>query len=242
MSLIMLAINACNSRTDYAPINNINTIDPLPKNGIYHVSHSETLYSIAWRYGLDYRDLAMRNHLMKPYAVHPGQLIYLTKTRLPPVNAPDTHKHSQLPQQSVALGHAILQPRSAKNHNENPVVSTWNWPARGRIVNAFSSNNKGINIGGYVGNPIFATAAGKIVYSGNGLHGYGNLIIVKHNNQFLSAYAHNRKILVKEGDWVEKGQKIAEMGSIDSKHALLHFEIRRNGQPVNPLFYLTAKT
>ncbi len=240
--LIVLNISACSSRTDYAPINNIDTIEPLPKNGIYHVSHSETLYSIAWRYGLDYRDLATRNHLIKPYAVYSGQLIYLTKTRLSPLNAPEVHKPSQLPRQVVAHGHATLQFHPHQNRNENYLISSWSWPTHGRIVNAFSSNNKGINISGYVGNPIFATAAGKIVYSGHGLHGYGNLIIVKHNNQFLSAYAHNKTILVKEGDWVEKGQKIAEMGKIDSKHALLHFEIRRNGQPVNPLFYLTTKT
>jgi len=249
VTLFALSINACSSRTDYAPISAINTIEPLPKNGIYRVSQGETLYSIAWRYGLDYRDLAGRNHLNKPYHLHSGQIIYLTNARLPRLKPAASQKTllAEPRNDGHVSGLPRPKPKPVQNfapqpkHNENPIVSTWYWPTQGRIISTFSSDNKGINISGEIGNPIFATAAGKIVYSGHGLHGYGNLIIIKHNNQFLSAYAHNKTILVKEGDWVESGQKIAEMGNTGSKNTFLHFEIRRNGQPVNPLISLTRK-
>jgi murein DD-endopeptidase MepM/ murein hydrolase activator NlpD len=118
--------------------------------------------------------------------------------------------------------------------NKAGPLSTWRWPAKGKIVTHFSASNKGINIAGQAGEPIYAAAAGKVVYSGNGLRGYGNLIILKHNNLYLSAYAHNSNVLVKEGDWVRRGQKIAEMGDTGSDKVMLHFEIRRAGKSVNP--------
>ena len=116
----------------------------------------------------------------------------------------------------------------------------WMWPAKGRIVNGFSegASLKGIDIGGAAGQPVAASAGGKVVYAGTGLRGYGKLIIIKHNATFLSAYAHNRDILVKEGQQVARGQKIAEMGSTDSDQVKLHFEIRRHGKPMDPLRYL----
>ena len=116
----------------------------------------------------------------------------------------------------------------------------WTWPANGKVIAGFSetSNLKGIDIGGAAGTPIVASAAGKVVYAGSGLRGYGKLIIVKHNATFLSAYAHNREILVKEGQQVTRGQKIAEMGNTDANDVKLHFEIRRLGKPVDPLKYL----
>ncbi|MDR5757306.1 peptidoglycan DD-metalloendopeptidase family protein [Caballeronia sp. LZ035] len=113
------------------------------------------------------------------------------------------------------------------------------WPARGPILNTFSeASNKGLNIGGAAGDPVNASADGRVVYSGNGLRGYGNLIIIKHDATFLTAYAHNRALMVKEGDAVTKGQKIAEMGNSDSDRVMLHFEVRRQGKPVDPLKYL----
>jgi len=116
----------------------------------------------------------------------------------------------------------------------------WIWPATGKIVAGFSesANLKGIDIAGKAGQPIVASAAGKVVYAGTGLRGYGKLIIVKHNNAFLSAYAHNREIAVKEGQQVAKGQKIAEMGDTDADQVKLHFEIRRLGKPVDPAKFL----
>ncbi|MFM0336527.1 peptidoglycan DD-metalloendopeptidase family protein [Paraburkholderia fungorum] len=113
------------------------------------------------------------------------------------------------------------------------------WPVRGPMLGTFNdSTNKGINIGGAAGDPVKASADGRVVYAGNGLRGYGNLIIIKHDATYLTAYAHNRSLMVKEGDAVTKGQKIAEMGNSDSDRVMLHFEVRRQGKPVDPLKYL----
>jgi len=114
----------------------------------------------------------------------------------------------------------------------------WIWPTTGKLLSPFSKNSKGVKISGQVGQPVLASAAGEVVYSGHGLRGYGNLIIIKHNSTFLSAYAHNSKILVKEGETVTKGQKIAEMGNTDTDTIQLHFEIRKHGKPVDPMEYL----
>jgi lipoprotein NlpD len=115
----------------------------------------------------------------------------------------------------------------------------FSWPVRGPVLNAFDdSTNKGLNIGGSVGEAVKAAAAGRVVYAGNGLRGYGNLIIIKHNATYLTAYAHNRTLMVKEGDAVTKGQEIAQMGNTDSDRVMLHFEIRRQGKPVDPMKYL----
>ena len=116
---------------------------------------------------------------------------------------------------------------------------TFGWPVRGPVVNTFDDNtNKGLNIGGKPGEPVKAAAAGRVVYAGNGLRGYGNLIIIKHNATYLTAYAHNRTLMVKEGDAVTKGQEIAQMGDTDADRVMLHFEIRRQGKPVDPMKYL----
>ena len=116
----------------------------------------------------------------------------------------------------------------------------WTWPAKGKVVTGFSdtANLKGIDIAGKAGDPVYASAAGKVVYAGSGLRGYGKLIIIKHNKTYLSAYAHNREILVKEGQQVAQGQKIAEMGNTDTDQVKLHFEIRRLGKPMDPARYL----
>ena len=116
------------------------------------------------------------------------------------------------------------------------------WPASGAVIKKFDGDtNKGLNIGGKAGDPVLAAADGKVVYAASGLPGYGNLIIIKHDNTFMTAYAHNRTLLVKEDQSVRKGQKIAEMGSSDADRVNLHFEIRRTGQPVDPAKYLPAR-
>jgi lipoprotein NlpD len=116
----------------------------------------------------------------------------------------------------------------------------WTWPASGKLITGFSDNAnlKGIDISGKTGQPVVASAAGKVVYAGTGIRGYGKLVIVKHTNTYLSAYAHNKEIVVKEGQQVARGQKIAEMGNTDAEQVMLHFEIRRQGKPVDPLKYL----
>ena len=135
---------------------------------------------------------------------------------------------------------ARVDPKPAPEPADGDEKVDWSWPARGKIVTGFSeaANLKGIDIAGASGQPVAASAGGKVVYAGTGLRGYGKLIIVKHNGTYLSAYAHNKEILVKEGQQVAKGQKIAEMGNTDADQVKLHFEIRRHGKPVDPLRYL----
>jgi lipoprotein NlpD len=125
-------------------------------------------------------------------------------------------------------------------HEMEPVaaVNKWKWPAHGKVIGPFCALNRGINISGHMGDAIYASAAGKVIYSGNGLRTYGNMIIIKHNGKFLTTYAHNDKNIVHEGDWVKPGQKIAEMGNTGTHRVMLHYEIRRGGEPVNPMDYL----
>lgn len=212
---------ACTEGQTYAPVAEVSTIEVIPKTGFHRVLRGETLYAIAWRYGLDYRYLAECNHIFSPYAIHIGQVIYLH-----PIYKKGDRK--ALP----------IQPKL----NKVSANTKWLWPTKGKIIQAFSATHKGINICGKRGQAIYAAAAGKVVYSGNGLRGYGNLVILKHNSLYLSAYAHNRSILVKEGESVMQGQKIAEMGDTGTDKVALHFEIRLAGRPIDPIsFYRKLK-
>lgn len=188
----------------------------------YTVKKSEGLYRIAVNHGLQLRDLAAWNNLYEPYNLTPGQRLRL----FPQTGGP-------------AAGSQVATPVV---NTGAPASSgfTWAWPVKGNIVGWFQPGEptkQGISIAGKVGDPIKSAADGVVVYSGNGLVGYGELVIVKHNEQWLSAYGHNRKRLVKEGDRVTRGQQIAEMGT-SSGVPQLHFEIRYNGKPVDPRAYL----
>lgn len=165
-----------------------------------------------------------------------ARLQYPTKSPLPAAQtspAPSTtvEKNTKI---EVAPQPELSKPDKAADHS----IAEWIWPTTGKLLSSFSKNSKGVKISGQAGQPILASAAGEVVYSGHGLRGYGNLIIIKHDNTFLSAYAHNSKLLVKEGEAVIKGQKIAEMGNTDTDTIQLHFEIRKHGKPVDPLDYL----
>jgi lipoprotein NlpD len=152
----------------------------------------------------------------------------------------------------IAIANAEGEKHAEPDSTSVPTTSTetihdndrieWIWPTEGMVSSHFSESTKGMDISGKTGQPVLASAAGKVVYSGTGLRGYGQLIIIKHNSAYLSAYAHNSKLLVKEGQIVSKGQKIAEMGNTDSKLVRLHFEIRKNGKPVDPLEHLPEKS
>ena len=134
------------------------------------------------------------------------------------------------------------EPRAEPAAPTGPDDVAWQWPSSGKVTNGYSDGgNKGLDFGGKAGDPVLAAAEGKVVYAGAGLRGYGELVIVKHNPTFLSAYAHNRKILVKEGQQVTRGQKIAEMGNTDSESVKLHFEIRKQGKPIDPSLYLPKR-
>lgn len=226
ISVIVFSLSACmSSQENLAPVITPPSIESIPQSGTYRVIQGDTLYSIAWRYSLDYRSLAARNHLSPPYAIYPGQIIYLKGQAAKTVTKPVV----------VSLPPVKIEKEPTGR------VKAWLWPARGRIVGEFTELNKGINIAGRRGDPVYATAAGKVVYSGNGLRGYGNLIIIKHNGSFLTAYAHNRTVFVKTGDFVKSGQLIASMGNTGTQRVMLHFEIRHNGKPENPLVYLTGQ-
>jgi lipoprotein NlpD len=203
----------------------------------YHrVQPGETLYSISWRYGRDYREVARWNHLSPPYTIYEGQPLRV----LPPdAEAEETAEKADTPAPVVAPA-PVAAPQT---HRASPPVLHWQWPARGTLLQTFSESDiarKGIDIGGTPGEAILAAAAGKVVYAGSGLRHYGKLIILKHDDNYLSAYAYNRTLRVREGDTVTAGQRIADMGGRNGNGAMLHFEIRYDGRPVNPLSYLPA--
>lgn len=203
----------------------------------YHiVQRGDSLYSIGWSYGYDARDLAQWNGLKAPYELQPGQRIRL----VPPPGA----KPAQVVTKSAAPPKVIAVPRSGGAEPASGGLA-WSWPTEGKVIVTFDANDarrKGIDIAGVYGQPVRAAAAGKVVYSGSGLVGYGKLIILKHNETWLSAYAHNKELFVGEGESVEAGREISQMGSSGENVATLHFEIRRDGQPVDPLAYLPARS
>jgi len=195
------------------------------------VVRGDTLYGIAREAGLNVLDLAEWNDLSPPYTISPGQQLRLT----PPENKPvvTTRKSDR---KSTAAPRAV-------DLSESRAPVTWRWPVDGRLTARFAPDdgNKGIDIDGVLNQPIYSAAAGKVVYRGSGLRGYGQLIIVKHNVDFLSAYAHCSAIYVQEGSVIKPGQRIAAMGSSGADRVKLHFEIRRRGEPVDPLNFLPKK-
>ena len=269
---------------------------------VFHrVERGETLYSIGWVYGYDYRQIAQWNNIQPPYALSPGQRLRVAppagqsalplqeyreslqngkeagtgdarKSPAPVVNATD--KPTKVVEKSRNLHDTTAEPEkhdaqsvitaaktavkklfnqsglSVKRQPAAGGVAHWQWPTKSRrVLYSFSADNplrQGLDIAGEVGNPVLAAAAGRVVYAGSGLVRYGRLIIIKHNEKYLSAYAHNQKLQVKEGDEVKAGQQIAEMGRSgnlggqfkNNQRAKLHFEIRRNGKPVDPKRFL----
>ena len=220
-------------------------------SGTHHVREGETLYSIAWRYGWDYRELGAANNIPAPYTIYPGQRISLalksdtTKPASKPKPATTTSTSSK-PEARPAPSRPASKPVTSKPSTSSGGAKTvgpvtWRWPASGTVVERFSSSStgrKGIAISGRQNSPVVAAADGRVVYRGSGLTGYGNLLILKHNERWLSAYAHNDSMLVKEGDVVKAGQKIATMGASGTYRTQLHFEVRRDGKPVDPMQYL----
>ncbi len=236
---------------------------PAVTSGYHTVRRGDTLSSIAGRYGWDWRALAHANGIQPPYVIHPGQRIRFDRgasnavagtptPRAAPTPAPTPRTvppavvATPLPQQSPpTLSKAPTQPVPATK--VTPVArsaSGWAWPTNGQIIGRFSSNgslNKGVDIAGQLGQPVLAASDGTVVYAGSGLRGYGELVIIKHNDTYVSAYGHNRRLLVREGQQVKAGQSIAEMGSTGTDRVKLHFEIRRQGKPVDPMQYLPRR-
>jgi len=201
----------------------------VPDPDTHIVRRGETLFSIAWRYGKDPADVARWNRLGDGSLIHPGQTIYL---------APRAGTASR-PTQTTSRP----PPKSLPKVPTQP-PPPWSWPTRGRIDVGFGGKpgtGTGVLINGKAGQAINAAASGQVVYAGSGLIGYGQLIILKHNDTYLSAYGYNASLLVKEGETIKKGQRIATMGEGPERKARLHFEIRRNGKPVSPRQYLPAR-
>ena len=246
------------------------------------VVHGDTLYSIAWETGRDYRELAKWNRIPPPYTIKPGQELRVMppvaeKAAAAPLPAKPTAKSkvtnktdSKLSNASSKTGKVAAAPVSrpvamnaekgkpksgsrAKTRTEpvksqdsgkaGIVAGSWAWPTDGQLLKRYSDSDsgKGLDISGTRGQLVRAAAGGRVVYQGSGLRGYGQLIIIKHSDEFLSAYAHNDRIYVKEGDVVKRGQKIADMGSTGTDRVKLHFEIRRQGVPTDPLKYLPKR-
>lgn len=257
---------ACATRLDQAPVvdrsGSLGTTAaaqppaPLPPAppGYYRVKPGDTLYRIALENGQNYRDIAAWNNLTNPNQIEVDQLLRVSPTAGGATPAAPVAGGAATP--PLSSGPAAVPPiygsgstasaappaAPAPSETTAPAASSnlsFAWPVRGALLNTFDdSKNKGINIGGPAGEAVKAAADGRVVYAGNGLRGYGNLIIIKHDATYLTAYAHNRALMVKEGDAVTKGQKIAEMGNSDSDRVMLHFEVRRQGKPVDPLKYL----
>ena len=225
----------------YAPEPTVEkTADYSAKDKI-QVQKGDTLYGLSQRYDVSVERLARLNQLKKPYVLQPGQTIFL-KPLSPSVKAPTVTAQQSGSTRTAPVRPAATQKQPpASQATKWPTTIRWQRPANGKIVKKFNrqlNDAKGIDIAGKRGDAIVASADGKVVYSGNGLISYGNLIIIKHNKTFLSAYAYNEKLLVNEGDDVKSGQKIAEMGRKDDLSPRLHFEIRKNGKPDDPLKYL----
>lgn len=246
-----------------------------PVDGLYRVRRGDSLHAIAFKYGLDWRDIAAWNGITAPWVIHPDQVLRLTaparsvtiaaapqrqsstrSTAEPePVRTPQPPPVEARQPPTADAGRPVTEPAPATT---SPPLATaprptpppasptadpdaWRWPTSGRLLRTFRAGDparNGIDIVGSEGQDVVAAAPGQVVYSGNGLIGYGELIIVKHSERLLSAYAHNRRRLVAEGDTVSAGQKLAELGRNDRNETLLHFEVRLNGKPVDPLNYL----
>lgn len=240
----------------------------VPSDGRYTVRKGDTLYGIAFRHGLDYRDVAAWNGIRAPYTIYPGQRLLLrgreTKREVavtptppvsrptPPVTTPTTTPTTPVTTPTTTPGTPPVTtppPPPARPPATTPPASSgspggWQWPTQGQIIGRYVAGDpkrQGLDIAGQAGQPVVAAAAGTVVYSGAGLVGYGELIIIKHNDEWLSAYAHNRRRLVAEGEQVRAGQQIAELGRTGTSRDMLHFEIRRNGKPVDPLTLLPPR-
>jgi lipoprotein NlpD len=263
--LLLVMLAGCASRAPSPPA----VAAHVP--GTHVVQREETLYRIATRHGLDWRDVARRNGIGPPYLIYPGQRLRLTGAAAldpqaalperaaapPPVAAPPTPHQPPpppIPGRSVSPPPSGTAAQAATRTQPPPSSATapagsgaaprWQWPADGPIVRPFSNSSvtrRGIAIGGRRGDDVRAAAAGEVVYAGSGLVGYGRLIIIKHDARFISAYGHNEALLVREGERVAAGQSIAQLGASGADSPMLHFEIRVDGTPVDPTRYLPRR-
>lgn len=235
-------------------------IENLGKPGYYAVRNGDTLIRIGLENGQNWKDLVRWNNLDNPNAIEVGQVLRVVPPGTDPTAAaarpittarvdtrpldakPAPAAGSAAPATSAAAPPPAPAPASARDPANNDDDVQWSWPALGPVTANFDEGRtKGLVVSGKAGDPVLAAADGRVVYAGSGLRGYGNLVILKHNNTWLTAYAHNQTLLVKEDQSVKRGQKIAEMGSTDADRVQLHFEIRKQGKPVDPVRLLPPR-
>ncbi len=248
--LLCCCLLAACARDTYAPVSDRGG----GPGGSYTVSRGDTLYGIAFRHNVDYRDLARWNSIPSPYTIYPGQELRLsrdgrrTASASRPASSGGARSGTQStgsspPTASRGSGATPSREQASEPARRAPTNIDWKWPTDGRVSKRFSADadgKQGINIGGSAGQAIRAAAPGRVVYSGSGLVGYGNLVIIKHDGDYLTAYGYNQELLVDEGTDVSVGQEIARMGR-NGAESMLHFELRREGRPVDPLGYLPAR-
>ena len=245
--VLLAVVTGCAGPHRPAPVyDRYNPAENVPSH--YVVSRGDTLFSIAWRYGFDVKRLANANRIAPPYTIFPGQTLQLKESAVAAVSTPKTPSSKTARNASASSAKTAAattpptarpQPRPSAFENES-----WRWPVHGPLVRRFVASgqaHKGIDIKGKMGEPVKASRSGVVVYAGSGLVGYGNLLILKHSDRYLSAYGHNRRLLVKEGEQIKAGQTIAELGDSGTDSAKLHFEVRVNGKPVDPLKLLPRR-
>jgi len=248
MTCTLALLAGCGS-TRVIPERGTGRIASTPKYGATTVvQRGDTMYGIAFRNGIDYRDLAAWNRIGPPYTIYPGQRLRLYPDRGAARGTVATTPARRATTPARPAATPVRPPVVARPPApvQRPVASdiAWRWPAQGDLVGRYAAGDptrQGVDIAGNGGDPVRAAADGVVVYSGAGLVGYGELIIVKHDDAWLSAYGHNRARLVNEGQRVQGGQQIAEMGRSGAARDMLHFEIRYNGKPVDPLRYLPGR-
>lgn len=237
----IITVTGCTNQ-QYAPV----TMAHISKEKKYNehvVQKGETLYSIAVKYNKDYNDLAGINLIEKPYTIFKGQRIKINATNAEKNLKPKliaTNLSNKTIDKNTVTKKKISNAKTKARTNAK-TVNKWVWPATGNIIRSFSelTNNKGIDIEGKLGDPVFAAYGGEVVYSGDDVDGYGNLLIIKHTEELLTAYSNNNEVLVKVGDVVSEGQLVSKMGSKNNM-SFLHFEIRKFGKPVDPVLYLRS--
>ncbi|MCC2637711.1 MAG: Peptidase [Moraxellaceae bacterium] len=218
------------------------------------VAAGDTLYSIALRYEKDYQELALLNRLDARFTIRPGQRLRLRGSPAPrPPAPPVATRRKPVGPVPTAERNPVTKRQTAQAGGGAPEVRisspasaalAWTWPAKGPVIGRFGSagvTGKGLDIGGRRGDSVLAAASGVVVYAGSGLVGYGRLLIIRHDDNYISAYAHNDRFLVSEGERVQPGQAIAEMGASGADREKLHFEIRERGKPVDPQRFLPAR-
>jgi lipoprotein NlpD len=243
VATLVMFLTGCGERASLAPVVDSRWTAQNTNQAIHRVQRGETLYAIAFRYDKDYQKLADYNHLRSPYAIRVGQILrlqYSYRAQKPTNKAWASYSSGRTMPSPKSSSYSSLQSTKVATAPQFSNNVNWSWPLRGRVVTYFipSQGKKGIDIASKKGEVVYASAPGVVAYAGSGLRGYGNLIIIKHNSQYLTAYGNNARNLVHEGEHISAGQRIAEVGVIDRRFWGVHFEIRQAGQPVNPLNYL----